>query len=160
SAQRQMEPAKLTKLVRGELDWIVMKALEKDRGRRYETANGFAMDIQRYLADEPVQACPPSVGYRFRKFVRRNKGLLTGVVAIAASIVLGLSVTIVLLVTHAREMKAEHDQTTKEYNRAETALRKAKENLERADQNLALALESLDDVYMKDVEDRILRDKR
>ena len=49
-----------TKLVRGELDWIVMKALEKDRDRRYETANGFAMDVQRYLADEPVQACPPS----------------------------------------------------------------------------------------------------
>jgi WD40 repeat protein/serine/threonine protein kinase len=71
---RQTEPAKLTKLVRGELDWIVMKALEKDRNRRYETANGFVMDVRRYLADEPVQACPPSVGYRLRKFVRRNKG--------------------------------------------------------------------------------------
>src|SRR5262249_510391 len=60
SAQRQSERAKLTKLVRGELDWIVMKALEKDRNRRYETANGFAVDVERYLADEPVQACPPS----------------------------------------------------------------------------------------------------
>ena len=60
SANRHMEPAKLTKLVRGELDWIVMKTLEKDRNRRYETANGFAADVQRYLADEPVQACPPS----------------------------------------------------------------------------------------------------
>src|SRR5205807_4163909 len=67
SVQRHMEPAKLTKLVRGELDWIVMKALEKDRNRRCETANGFALDVQRYLADEPVQACPPSAGYRFRK---------------------------------------------------------------------------------------------
>ncbi|HKB41637.1 MAG TPA: serine/threonine-protein kinase, partial [Gemmataceae bacterium] len=74
SAQRQTEPAKLTRLVRGELDWIVMKALEKDRNRRYETANGFARDVQRYLADEPVLACPPSAWYRFRKFVRRNKG--------------------------------------------------------------------------------------
>jgi serine/threonine protein kinase/Tfp pilus assembly protein PilF len=74
AANRGTEPAKLTRLVRGELDWIVMKALEKDRGRRYETANGFAMDVQRYLADEPVLACPPSVGYRFRKFARRNKG--------------------------------------------------------------------------------------
>ncbi len=73
SAQRHTEPAKLTRLVRGELDWIVMKALEKDRSRRYETANGFAMDVQRYLADEPVIACPPSSGYRFRKFARRNK---------------------------------------------------------------------------------------
>src|SRR5439155_19638722 len=73
SAQRQMEPAKLTKLMRGELDWIVMKSLEKDRNRRYETANALAADVQRYLADEPVQACPPSAGYRLRKFVRRNK---------------------------------------------------------------------------------------
>src|SRR5690348_16769412 len=79
SANRHTEPAKLTKLVRGELDWIVMKALEKDRNRRYETANGFAADVQRYLADETVQACPPSPLYRFRKFARRNKaGLLTG----------------------------------------------------------------------------------
>ncbi|HKB36078.1 MAG TPA: hypothetical protein VKD72_06465, partial [Gemmataceae bacterium] len=74
--QRQTEPAKLTKLVRGELDWLVMKALEKDRGRRYETANGFAIDVQRYLADEPVLACPPSAWYRFRKSVRRNKTAL------------------------------------------------------------------------------------
>src|SRR5262249_43319109 len=68
--------AKLTKMVRGELDWIVLKALEKDRNRRYETANGFAMDVQRYLADEPVLACPPSAAYRFRKFARRNKRAL------------------------------------------------------------------------------------
>jgi serine/threonine protein kinase/tetratricopeptide (TPR) repeat protein len=74
SAQRQMEPTKLTKMVRGELDWIVMKTLEKDRARRYETANGLAADVRRYLADEPVQACPPSATYRLRKFVRRNKG--------------------------------------------------------------------------------------
>jgi serine/threonine protein kinase/Flp pilus assembly protein TadD len=73
SAQRKTEPAKLAKLVRGELDWIVMKALEKDRGRRYETANGFARDIERYLADEPVHACPPSARYRLGKFVRRHK---------------------------------------------------------------------------------------
>jgi serine/threonine protein kinase/tetratricopeptide (TPR) repeat protein len=76
SAQRQMEPAKLTKLVRGELDWIVMKALEKDRTRRYETATGMARDIERYLHDEPVEACPPSASYRFKKFVRRNKAKL------------------------------------------------------------------------------------
>src|SRR5712692_932930 len=73
SAQRQLDPAQLTRLVRGDLDWIVMKALEKDRNRRYETANSLAIDVQRYLADEAVQACPPSAGYRFRKFVRRNK---------------------------------------------------------------------------------------
>ncbi len=76
ATNRGTEPGKLTRLVRGELDWIVMKALEKDRNRRYETANGFAQDIQRYLADEPVLACPPSLGYRLRKFARRNKGRL------------------------------------------------------------------------------------
>src|SRR5205807_622993 len=63
SAQRKTEPARLTKLVRGELDWIVMKALEKDRARRYETPSAFGRDIQRYLADEAVEACPPSAGY-------------------------------------------------------------------------------------------------
>ena len=60
SAQRKTEPAQLARLLRGELDWIVMKALEKDRGRRYETASGLARDVERYLADEPVEACPPS----------------------------------------------------------------------------------------------------
>jgi tetratricopeptide (TPR) repeat protein/serine/threonine protein kinase len=153
SAQRQMEPAKLTKLVRGELDWIVMKALEKDRNRRYETANGFAMDVQNYLADEPVQACPPSTGYRLRKFVRRNRRVLTSVGAISVSLMVGLAVTVVLLMTHAIEMHEEQKKT-------QSALGQAKENLGRADQNLALALESLDDVYMKDVEDRIRRDRR
>jgi len=73
AASRKTEPRKLSGLVRGELDWIVMKALEKDRSRRYETANGFAMDVQRYLADEPVQACPPSAVCRFGKFARRNQ---------------------------------------------------------------------------------------
>ena len=64
----------MTALVRGELDWIVMKALEKDRSRRYETANGFAMDVQRYLAGEPVLAAPASQWYRLRKLVRRHRG--------------------------------------------------------------------------------------
>ncbi len=69
--------------MQGELDWVVMKALEKDRTRRYETANGFARDIQRYLADEVVEARPPSGGYRLKKFVKRNKGQV-----IAASLLL------------------------------------------------------------------------
>jgi Flp pilus assembly protein TadD/serine/threonine protein kinase len=72
AATRKVEPAKLVKQVRGELDWIVMKALEKDRNRRYGTASGLASEIQRYLADEPL-ACQPSRGYRLRKFARRNK---------------------------------------------------------------------------------------
>ncbi len=74
SANRQSEPRKLSRLVRGELDWVVMRALEKDRTRRYESASAFAQDVGRYLHDEPVQACPPSLGYRLRKVVRRHKG--------------------------------------------------------------------------------------
>jgi superkiller protein 3 len=91
SAQRHMEPAKLTKLVRGELDWIVMKTLEKDRNRRYETAKDFVADVQRYLNDEPVLACPPSAWYRFRKFGRRNKSALafTGLVLLILLTVTG-----------------------------------------------------------------------
>jgi WD40 repeat protein len=72
AANRKLEPAKLTRLVCGDLDWIVMKALEKDRSRRYETANGVALEIQRYLDNEPVLARAPSLGYRLRKFVSRH----------------------------------------------------------------------------------------
>jgi serine/threonine protein kinase/Flp pilus assembly protein TadD len=72
-AKRKSDPRQLSRLFRGELDWIVMKALEKDRNRRYETANSFAQDIQRYLANEAVLACPPSAWYRLSKFARRNK---------------------------------------------------------------------------------------
>jgi serine/threonine protein kinase len=71
--RRQSDPKRLSGLLRGELDWVVMRALEKDRDRRYESASAFAADVQRYLHDEPVQACPPSRWYRFRKLVRRNK---------------------------------------------------------------------------------------
>jgi WD40 repeat protein/serine/threonine protein kinase len=76
SEQRGSDPAKLVRRVRGELDWIVMRALEKDRGRRYQTADGLARDIQRFLRDEPIEAGPPSAGYRLRKFVKRNRGAL------------------------------------------------------------------------------------
>src|SRR5205814_6995012 len=92
SAQRHMEPAELSKLMRGELDWIVMKTLEKDRSRRYETANGLAMDVQRYLSDETVQACPPSARYRLRKAARRNKGPLVAGVLVALALVVGIVV--------------------------------------------------------------------
>jgi WD40 repeat protein/serine/threonine protein kinase len=90
AANRGTEPAKLTKLVRGELDWIVMKCLEKDRDRRYETARALARDIERYLHDEPVQACPPSVGYRMRKLLRRHKGPLLAVALLVLVLVGGI----------------------------------------------------------------------
>src|SRR5437016_2703087 len=86
SAQRHMEPAKLAKLVRGELDWIVMKALEKDRNRRYESASALAADVQRYLNDEAVQACPTSAGYPLRKFVRRHRVALATAAVVAVAL--------------------------------------------------------------------------
>jgi eukaryotic-like serine/threonine-protein kinase len=73
AAARNTDPSRLSGIVRGELDWIVMRCLEKDRTRRYETANGLARDISRYLADEPVEACPPSTGYRLRKLARKYR---------------------------------------------------------------------------------------
>src|SRR5262245_38463220 len=74
AALRQTEPKKLMAMLRGELDWIVMQCLEKQRDRRYETANGLARDIPRYLVDEPVEARPPSTRYRLRRLLRRNEG--------------------------------------------------------------------------------------
>src|SRR5262249_55562808 len=93
SAQRRAEPAKLPGLVRGELDWIVMKALEKDRSRRYETANGLARDIQRYLADEPVEACPSSPAYRLWKLTRRYQNALLTVGAFVLLLTLAAAVS-------------------------------------------------------------------
>ncbi len=90
---RHTEPARLKKLVRGELDWIVMKALEKDRTRRYETASGLARDIQRYLDDEVVEARPPSAGYRIGKFVRRHKGQVTGAGLVLLALLAGIAGT-------------------------------------------------------------------
>jgi serine/threonine protein kinase len=104
AANRQTEPAKLGRFVKGELDWIVLKALAKERDRRYETANGFAKDIERFLNHEPVEACPPSTAYKLRKFARRNKILLrTG-----AAFVLLLTVGAVVSTWQAiRAMDAE-----------------------------------------------------
>jgi hypothetical protein len=100
--------------VLGELDWIVMKALEKDRNRRYESAGALARDIERHLHDEPVQACPPSRWYRFRKFARRNKGALATAMAISAAALVALgslaSAVNVLATSNAR-IKAEQKLT-------------------------------------------------
>lgn len=87
SGLRQSDPRRLSQLFRGELDWIVLKALDKDRKRRYETASAFAADVQRYLDDEPVEACPPSALYRYRKLARRHRTLL--VTAAVVTILLG-----------------------------------------------------------------------
>jgi eukaryotic-like serine/threonine-protein kinase len=93
SANRHADSRALGKSMRGELDWIVMKALEKDRRRRYETASSFAADVMRYLADQPVEACPPSALYRFRKLGRRNRAALITAGIIALVLIAGTAVS-------------------------------------------------------------------
>src|SRR5436190_6980806 len=89
SQRRSTDPRRISAALHGELDWIVMKSLEKDRSRRYESASAFATDIQRYLDDEPVLAGPPSTMYKFHKFARKHRAALATAVAIAASLILG-----------------------------------------------------------------------
>jgi tetratricopeptide (TPR) repeat protein/serine/threonine protein kinase len=110
AANRGMEPAKLTRLVRGELDWIVLKALEKDRNRRYETASAFATDVQHYLHDEPVQACPPSAWYRVGKFTRRHRTGLA-LAACVLALVLGLASSGVWFAKQRAVRLADTDRT-------------------------------------------------
>ncbi len=89
AAQRQLEPAQFTRLIRGDLDWIALKALEKERSRRYETPNALALDVERDLTDQPVEACPPSTAYRVRKFARRNRVAVLTMLAILAALGIG-----------------------------------------------------------------------
>ncbi len=107
AASRQTDAAKLGKLVRGDLDWIVLKAIDKERARRYETANGLARDIERFLTDEPVEACPPSAAYRFRKLVRRHRGGFVAGTLIGAALLLGVIGTSVGLVRAERHRRNE-----------------------------------------------------
>jgi eukaryotic-like serine/threonine-protein kinase len=107
-------PDKLTTLIRGDLDWIVMKAMEKDRTRRYDTASDFAHDIQHYLTNEPVTARPPSNVYRFQKLVRRNKTAFAALGAVAAALIIGFGLALYLFVrereAHQRALAAEKEQ--------------------------------------------------
>ena len=115
AACRQTEPARLTKLVHGELDWIVMKALEKDRARRYETANALARDVECYLAGDPVEAGPPSAGYRLRKLVRKHRAALTTASLFAALLVAGTIVSTweAIRATRAESAERKEQENTK-----------------------------------------------
>jgi WD40 repeat protein/serine/threonine protein kinase len=113
AAHRHIEPRRLDAIVRGELDWIVMKALEKDRQRRYDTASGLAMDVQRYLAGDAVIAAPPSSTYRMRKFVRRHRGTVVAVAVLFLVLVIGVLGTTLGMVAErrakVREMLARNE---------------------------------------------------
>jgi eukaryotic-like serine/threonine-protein kinase len=144
SVNRQSDPRRLSQLFRGELDWVVMKALEKDRNRRYETASALAADVQRYLSDEPVQACPPSAWYRFRKLARRNKRALVMVSAVGLAALVGLgalAVSTALVWKANQELQGAVDREQREasFQRITVAQR------ELSTDNLGAALRALKD---------------
>ncbi len=117
---RLKDHIQLSALLRGELDWIVLKAIDKDRSRRYPTASQFAEDIQRYLNDEPVEATPPSRIYLFRKFARRNRGWLVASVAVLATLLVGIIATGYAAKT-AFDLKAQAEARERQAIRAATA---------------------------------------
>ncbi|MFT3881623.1 MAG: serine/threonine-protein kinase [Gemmatales bacterium] len=136
AALRKCEPARLISQVKGELDWIVHKCLEKDRNRRYETANGLARDIERYLSDEPLEARPASSGYRLQKFYRRNRGVVWATGLVACSLLIG---TIAALWGLSHALDAEQEAKA-QARIAEEA--KAKAIVERDQKELARAEEA------------------
>jgi serine/threonine protein kinase/WD40 repeat protein len=136
AAQRRTEPRKLSQLFRGELDWIVMKALEKDRKMRYETASAFAADVLRYLHDERVLACPPTLAYQVRKFVRRNRKP----VAAASLLLLALVVGVVGTTWQMTRATAARAVAVNEAKQKEAALRAAQDSERDAKEQLFAAL--------------------
>ena len=132
---RHGDPRRLAQAVRGELDWIVMKCLEKDRNRRYETANGLAADLHRHLDNEPVTACPPSAWYRFRKFVSKNRAAMAmaGVVATCLLVLaIGSTVAATYFVRLARAEASEHERADREADAANIARAEADRRATRA----------------------------
>ncbi len=121
AARRHADPGRLTGLVRGDLDWIVMKALEKDRSRRYETASGLALDIQRHLAGDAVLAAPPSRLYRLRKFVRRHRQMVTAASLGLLALVAGIVGTTCGLFEAQRQMAIAQKQETEAKRQAQIA---------------------------------------
>jgi len=180
AAQRHTEPKKLSLLVRGDLDWIVMKSLEKDRTRRYETANDLAREIERFLNDEAVEACPPSASYRLGKFARRNKVAIATVSLIAAVLFLGLAGTTWQAIratreqelaqferqraeTEAQEAELARQRESQERQRAEAEahaaeLARQRESVERlrADENFQRARQAVDDYFTAISENELL----
>ncbi len=146
AALRQTEPRKLLALLRGELDWVVMKCLEKSRERRYETANGLAREIQRYLADEAVEARPPSATYRLGKFLKRHKGSVLAASLVLLALVCGMAGTTVGLIRaeQARAAAAQRAEGERQAKvEADTRRREAETQQQRAEKGETLAGERL-----------------
>jgi hypothetical protein len=136
AALRQTEPKKLMALLRGELDWVVMKCLEKSRDRRYETANGLVRDVQRYLADEPVEARPPSARYRLSKFLRRHKGSVVAAGLVLLALVAGIVGT-TLGMLHAEGARGREAQQRAKAEQARDRTRQALDAMTSSHRGLA-----------------------
>ncbi|MEA3186350.1 MAG: eukaryotic-like serine/threonine-protein kinase, partial [Chthoniobacter sp.] len=138
--QHDTEPPKLTRTVRGDLDWIVMKALEKERARRYATANDFAADVQHFVASEPISARPPSAPYRFKKFVRRHKVGVAAALTALLALITGLAIASWQFVEKNRAYRTAREAQTAEAelrHRAEIEELGARQRAYAADMNLA-----------------------
>jgi eukaryotic-like serine/threonine-protein kinase len=143
--RRNVEALGLIHLLKGDLDWIVMKCLEKDRTRRYDTANGLAMDLKRYLNSEPVLARPPSTAYRLQKAFRRNKLLFIAGTAVGAALVLGIGVSTWQAAVARRAQRGEamqRRQAQQKQAEAEAEKRHAQSEQQRADAQTRKASES------------------
>jgi tetratricopeptide (TPR) repeat protein/tRNA A-37 threonylcarbamoyl transferase component Bud32 len=154
---RQAEPAKLRGLIRGDLDWIVMKCLEKDRARRYETANGLAADVQRHLNNEPVVACPPGNVYKFQKLVRRNKLAFFAASAVAAALIIGLGVATLMFFNEQqarRQAEAERRNAETEAAKSEQVAQFLKEMLQGVGPSVA---QGRDTTMLRDILDQTLK---
>ena len=153
SARRGTDASRLVKFVAGDLDWIVLRSMEKDRNRRYETASALAADVQRFLSDEPVAARPPSAVYKFRKFARRNRGMLAMGVALAAVLLIATAVSAVLAVRAKRsERLAESrlEAETRARSEAEAARQSARAEAQRARVEAAVSA-AINDFLNKDL---------
>lgn len=151
AAVRKLEPKRLAAFVRGDLDWIVMKALEKDRERRYATADALADDLERYLEHEPVEAGPPSKIYRFRKFAHRNKGTLVAGLLIVVSLVGGIIGT----TWQAIEAAGERDRAVTAEGLAEQRATEAEKAKKEATENFKVALEAVDRMLTRVSEEKL-----
>ncbi len=151
AARRHVEPARLSRLVRGELDWIVMKALEKDRNRRYETASTFAADVMHYVHDEPILASPASVRYRLGKFAKRYRLAITSACLVAAALVAGTIVSVWqgVRAESARAAEAEQRQIAEHARAGEARQRRV------ADEQRIVAVKqrdlALQNLYVADI---------
>ncbi|MBL9147352.1 MAG: serine/threonine protein kinase [Phycisphaerae bacterium] len=159
AAHRRTEPGKLGAVMRGDLDWIVMKSLEKDRTRRYDSAGDFAADIERHLKGEPVLAAPPSRAYRLGKFVRRRRGVVAAVAAVAVTLVggiVGTSVGLVRARAAARDANLARGNEVEARERAEATTAFLRDMLASVDPEVAQGRE----VTVREVLDRAAADLR